>query len=320
MSEWRLGIDIGGTKVAFVLGDAAGATRAQSRIPAPHSGDQARDLEAVVAGCRALLAGEGAAPADLGAVGVALPGPLEPASGRVIEAPNLPGWGPLSVRDVLAEALGAPVALENDANAAALAEWRFGAGQGAERMVYLTMSTGVGGGLVLDGALYRGVLASAGEVGHSPVEWDGLPCACGRRGCLEAYIGGAALGERLRRETPDDSAILALAGSRESIGPEVWLDAVRAGDAYAQRELDRYNHYLAWGITQLVFTLAPDRIVLGTIPRAAGEALCFEPVRRQVRARIWPFLRERLEIVPAGLGAELPARAALCVAELALEA
>lgn len=318
MSEWRLGIDIGGTKVAFVLGDPAGSIRGRSRISTPGSGDQARDLEAIVAGCRALLAGEGVDPGELGAVGVALPGPLDPASGRVIEAPNLPGWGPLSVRDVLAEALGAPVALENDANAAALAEWRFGAGRGADRMVYLTMSTGVGGGLILDGALYRGVLASAGEVGHSPVEWDGLPCACGRRGCLEAYIGGAALGDRLRRETPEDSAVLSLAGSRDAISPKVWLEAARRGDAYAQRELDRYNHYLAWGIVQLVFALAPDRVVLGTIPTAAGETLCFEPVRRQVRERIWPFLRERLEIVPAGLGEELPARAALCVADLAV--
>ncbi len=316
----RLGIDIGGTKVALVLGEADGAIRAQTRYPAPRSGSQARDLETLIDACRALLAGEGAGAVDLEAVGVALPGPLDTASGRVIEAPNLPGWGPLSVREVLADGLGAPVALENDANAAALAEWRFGAGQGVARMVYLTMSTGVGGGLVLDGALYRGVLSSAGEVGHLPVEWDGLPCACGRRGCLEAYIGGAALGERLRRDTPEDSAVLALAGSRDAIRPEAWLDAARRGDAYALGELARYNHYLAWGITQLVFTLAPDRIVLGTIPTAAGEALCFAPVREQVHERIWPFLRERLEIVPTALGAELPARAALCVADLALEA
>ncbi len=315
----RLGIDIGATKVALALGDAAGEVLAQSRYPFDRSGDQARDLETLAAAVEALLLEQGLAPAVLEAVGVAAPGPLDLESGRVIAAPNLPGWGEISVRGWLASRFGVPVALENDANAAALAEWRHGAGRGVERMVYLTMSTGVGGGLVLDGKLYRGLYSSAGEVGHMPIEWDGLLCACGRRGCLEAYIGGAALGARLRRETPEGSAVLALAGGRDAIRPEHWLQAARKGDGYAQRELDRYNDYLARGIVQLVFILAPDRVVLGTIPMAAGEALCFAPVRSLVRERIWPFFGERFEIVPAALGEALPARAALCVADLALQ-
>jgi glucokinase len=212
-----------------------------------------------------------------------------------------------------AEFPGVPVHLENDANAAALAEWRFGAGQGARHLVYLTMSTGVGGGLVLDGRLYRGT-GGAGEVGHIPVEWDGEPCGCGRRGCLEAYVGGRCWSERLARMTPADSRVAALAGGAARARPEHVIAAAREGDAFARAELDRWNHYLARGLTVLSFVLAPELFVLGTIAAAAGEALSLAPLRRSLAERVWPAIARRCEIRASALGSDRAFYAALSAA------
>ena len=309
-----LGLDIGGTKLALAVGDERGRIAARRRRAMRPSGSARRDVDAMLAEARELLSEAGVAPGALRGVGVAAPGPIDFQRGEIEAPPNLPGWGRVPLAAWFSEALGAPVRLENDANAAALAEWRFGAGQGARNLVYLTMSTGVGGGLVLDGRLYRGARGGAGEVGHMPVEWDGEPCGCGRRGCLEAYVGGRCWGERLRRETPDGSEVMRRAGAREAIRPEHAVEAARAGDAFARAELERWNHYLARGLTALCYALTPEVFVLGTIAVAAGEELCLEPVRRAVADAVWPTLFEGTEIRAAALGADAPYYAALCAA------
>jgi glucokinase len=309
-----LGIDIGGTKLALAVGDSSGRIFAHRRRPTEASGDAEADLRRIAADARSLLDEAGVSLDDVACIGVSVPGPFDRKRGLLLEPPNLPGWNQAPVRRVLADALGRPVHLENDANAAALAEWRFGAGRGFQHLVYLTMSTGIGGGLILDGRLYRGRADGAGEVGHIPVEWDGEPCACGMRGCLEAYAGGAAWARRLRAIAPVDGRVAALAGGREHATPEHLVAAAREGDAFALGELARFNRYLARGIATLIFSLAPEVVILGTIPTAAGDALCLDPVRELVAARVWPLLGEGVEIRPAGLGAELGDYAGLSVA------
>jgi len=313
----RLGFDVGGTKVAVALGDAAGAVLARARIPFPATGDPARDLARMIEAAEALLRERDARLEDVEAVGVSAPGPLDAARSRILSPPNLPGWKDVALVDRFAEATGAPVALENDADAAALAEWRHGAARGARHAVYLTMSTGVGGGLVLGGRLHRGA-GSAGEVGHAPVEWAGEPCACGLRGCLEAYVGGAAWARHLRRVAAPDGRVAALAGGVGGIRPEHLLAAAREGDGFARSELARWNDYLTRGIVWLVMVLAPEVIVLGTIARAAGESLCLAPVREAVARHSWARPAGAVRIVASALGDELPERAALAVADLAL--
>ncbi|MCA9511233.1 MAG: ROK family protein [Myxococcales bacterium] len=314
------GVDIGGTKVAFAIADGAGRLLLQRRRPTEPSGSAARDLARMADDLRALLAELGATPSALAAVGVSVPGPMDPEAGVLLRPPNLPGWQRAPVRAALEAALGCPVAIENDANAAALAEWRFGAGRGHRDLVYLTMSTGVGGGLVLDGRLHRGARAGAGEVGHVAVEWPGETCGCGLRGCLEAYVGGRAWTQRLQRATPADSLVARLAGGAALARPEHVVEAARAGCAFALSELDRFNEYLARGIAALAFTLDPALVVLGTICVAAGEDLCFAPLRAKLRARLWPEFADHLAIAPDALGDELPARAGVGVALHALEA
>jgi glucokinase len=308
-----LGIDIGGTKVALALGDEQGTLLAQKRRPSQFSSDVERDLDELASETRALCDEAGVPFASVCAVGVSAPGPLDPASGDLLDPPNLSGWKRVPLRRLLADRFGIPVHVENDANAAALAEWRFGAGRGFEHVVYLTMSTGVGAGLVLGGRLYTGKFVAAGELGHAPVVWEGERCACGQRGCLEAYVGGAAWTRRLAATTPAASRVAALAGGAAQARPEHVVAAAREGDAFALAELARFNDHLARGLTTLVFQLAPEVVILGTIPTAAGEALCLAPVRAQVLAHVWPLLGRELRIVASGLGARLPFLAGICV-------
>lgn len=296
------------------MGDETGRLRAVRRRPTELSGSATRDVARLADDARALVAEAGLALADLEAVGVSLPGPLDPAGDRVLDPPNLPGWHDVPVRALLADALdGLPVHLENDANAAALAEWRFGAGRGLRSLVYLTMSTGVGGGIIEEGRLVRGRTWSAGEIGHSVLEWEGEPCFCGLRGCVEAYIGGRAWARRLARVAPAESRVVALAGEAAKASPVHVVQAAREGDAFALSEIGRFNRYLAQTIVTLAFTLDPDAVILGTIVAAAGETLVLEPVRRLVRARTWPRIAEGLQIRAATLGEEQPCYAGLCV-------
>jgi glucokinase len=310
-----LGFDIGATKLAVALGDDAGGIAARRRRPIRASGDPRADVDAMLRDAHELLAEAGVPVSGLRGVGVAAPGPIDFARGTVESPPNLPGWRSVPICEWLGAAFAAPVHLENDANAAALAEWRFGAGRGARHLVYLTMSTGVGGGLVLDGRLYRGT-GNAGEVGHMPVEWGDAaePCGCGRRGCLEAYVGGRRWTERLARITPQTSEVAALAGAPAHARPEHVIAAAREGDAFALGELARWNRYLARGITALSYLLAPEVFVLGTIATAAGEALTLDPLRRMLADVMWAPLGAPSEIRASALGADGPYYAALCAA------
>jgi len=309
-----LGIDIGGSKIAYAYANGQGEILARTRRPSEPTGDARADLSRIADDIRTLLGEAGAGAEDLVQIGVSVPGPLDAQRRHVVRPPNLPGWESVAVTDWLEEEFSCAVALENDANAAALAEHRFGAGQGARDMVYLTMSTGVGGGLILGGRLHRGRDGNAGEWGHTPVEWPGEVCACGLHGCLEAYIGGAALARRLRAHAPDGSACLTLAGSRDALTPVHWIEAARDGDQWALNEVDRFNRYLARAIVHIAFSLAPEAVVLGTIAVAAGETLCFAPLRALVAEHIWPHQAPSLRILPAELGDDLAYRAGLCVA------
>lgn len=315
--EFLLGIDIGGTKTQIALGRADGELLREAHLEAWTSGDFERDLETIAACAHRLLDEAGATADEIDAIGVSAPGPLDPVAGVIRRAPNLAGWVEVPIRARLEQRLGRPVRLENDANAAALAEWRFGSGRGSRAFVYLTMSTGVGGGLVLDGRLYRGARYGAGEIGHIPVVPGGRRCVCGLRGCLEAYTGGAALARRIREDLEAGAASSIrerVAGDPSRVSARVWVEAVRAGDAYAVRLYEEWLDRLAQGLAIVVLALDPDRIALGTIV-AHNTDLFLVPLRERLFERIWPHLRDTA-VVAIELGERLPAYAGLCTALL----
>ncbi len=311
-----LGIDIGGTKLNVALGRAGGELVREARIDGWTSGNATRDLARIAETARDLLTAARLEPSELAAIGVSAPGPLDPAAGVVRDAPNLPGWHEVPISAELSRAFGRPVRLENDANAAALAEWRFGAGRGSRAFAFLTMSTGVGAGFILDGRLYRGARYGAGEVGHMPVVPNGRECACGLRGCLEAYTGGAALAARLRADVAA-GATTSLASDSAGLSAERWVAAVRGGDAYALAVFEEYLDVLAQGLAIVILSLDVDCIALGTIV-SRNPDLFLGPLRARVNDRVWPRLRDT-RIVPAELGERLCAYAGLCTALLELE-
>jgi glucokinase len=312
-----LGVDLGGTKISVrlwkeVLDRTIEEPRLEGSQPVVWRtlpGGPDPNIEKMLDAAKSLLAAPAFRGGRLAAIGVSGGGPLDPESGRILSVPNLPGWVDVPIVRRLAEPLEAPAYLENDANACAVAEWQRGAGRGAKNLAFLTCSTGIGAGLILDGRLYRGARRLAGEVGHMTIVPGGLPCGCGARGCLEAYASGAGMARRL--------AILREAG--DAPGHDLPADAkgvverAKTGDAWAVGFLRETAEHLAVGIANLVFALDLERVILGTIPTASGDLL-FRPVREAVTRRLWPVFREGLEIVPSQLWPEIGDHAALAVA------
>jgi glucokinase len=305
-----LGVDLGGTKTAVSLWSQLACgdlTRIERASWATEEGGPLPTIERIVdEGARmvaSLEAGGGAV--RLAGIGISGGGPLDPERGLIISVPNLPGWTDVPIARLLSERLGATTRLENDANACAVAEWLHGAGRGARSLAFLTCSTGIGAGLILDGRLYRGSRFLAGEAGHQVIVPDGLPCGCGNLGCLEAYASGAGIARRLANLRLADPGLPASA--REVV------ERARGGDPFSRGFLRETAEYLAMGIANLVFILNPERIILGTIAVGAG-ALLLDPLRESLRRRVWPPLLEGLEVVPALLGADLGDWAAMVVA------
>jgi glucokinase len=276
-----IGLDVGGTKIAAALVDESGAVVRQVRVPTPLDPDGA--LDAMV-GAIVELDAPGAP------VGVGMAGFVGLDSSTVVLAPNL-GWRNEPLGRRLADRLAVPVRVENDANAAAWAEARFGAAAGRAAVVCVTVGTGVGGGVVTDGQLQRGGFGSAGEIGHLPVVPDGRPCGCGQRGCLEQYASGTALVRAARRAL----------GVPDLDGPAV-TELARRGDPAARALLGEIGTWLGVGLVALAAVLDPECFVIGGGVADAGEDL-LGPTRDSFLRRL-PGGQQRVtaEVLAARLG------------------
>ena len=240
-------------------------------------------------------------------IGIGAPGPLDPRTGIVIDCPNLPGFENYPLRDRIAHQTGIPTIVENDANAAAVGEHQFGAGKGFANMVYLTISTGIGGGIIADGHIYWGDRGVAGEIGHMIVEPHGPRCNCGNIGCLEAVAAGPAIARNARGAIAAGRAsrILELTPGRdpEQITARIVTDAAKEGDPLGMELLAHAGFYIGIGVCNLLHILNPGRIVIGGGVSFAGDLL-FGPIRKTVDERAPLVFRENVQIVPAALGDE----------------
>jgi len=258
-SALTIGVDIGGTKIAAGVVDAAGAVLART-IRATDPEDPA-GIEASVVAC----VRERQADHDVAGVGVAAAGFISPDRSRVLFAPNI-AWRDHPLAERLGDALGTPVVIENDAHAAAWAEYRFGAGAGARDLVMLTLGTGLGGAIVSDGRLVRGAFGAGAELGHLKVNPSGHRCGCGHEGCWEAYVSGTALRKAARAAVvayPDLAApLLARAGGGRITGVHV-TRAAREGDARASELLNRMGWWRGVGLASLTATVDPGLVVIG---------------------------------------------------------
>jgi glucokinase len=294
-----IAVDLGGTKLlAGVLSDDGVVVKRTVRPTVVESQEALlAELDAAIGELRE---------EDVGAIGVGLPSTIDQRVGRAVSSVNIPLAG-IDFREHLTTRFGLPAAIENDANAAALAEHRFGAGRGSQHMVMLTLGTGVGGGLILNGELYRGAVGAAGELGHITLDLDGPPCqgTCPGFGHLEALASGTAtdhLAEKIAADRPDGDLGRAATAGR-TVDAHLAVDLAAEGPGDARELLEKVGFVLGTGIASLVNVFNPELVVIGGGFARAGDLL-LEPARKVVAERALLPARELVRIVPALLGAE----------------
>lgn len=251
------------------------------------------------------------------AIGVAAPGPLYSESGLLLYAPNLPGWENVPLKERLEEMLGIPTFVGNDANLAALGEHRFGAGRGVDDLIYLTISTGIGGGIVVGGKLFEGGQGLGGEVGHIIVEADGPPCLCGSRGCLEALAAGPAIANAAREaiaEGRSSTLLDRVGGDPDRITAREVNLAAQEGDELSREMFERAGTYIGVALVSLMYLFNPSLFILGGSVTKAGDLL-FEPIRRVIRDRAPEVYQQNTSIRRAGLGDDVGLAGAVAFAQ-----
>ena len=312
-----IGVDIGGTKCAVTFGreDAAGF-----RI-ADKTGFATTDVQGTIQGLKdgiaAILERNGLQAAEVSGIGISCGGPLDSRRGVVLSPPNLPGWDNIPIVRILSEAFGIPAAIQNDANACALAEWRFGAGKGSRNMAFLTFGTGLGAGLVLDGKLYSGTNDNAGELGHLRLSPFG-PVGYGKAGSFEGFCSGSGIRQLAQSAVKERLQM----GGKVAWCPDGDLEAITAkdvaiaaseGDELALRVMRTSAEFLGAGLSILIDIINPEVIVIGSI-YTRNEAF-FKPLMQAVIDReALPLAAAVCRVVPAALGEEIGDYAALAVA------
>lgn len=295
------GIDLGGTKILSVAVGPDGRVLGEDLRPTEAAGGPDHVLGRMRDSLLAAVRAAGPQP-ELAALGVAAPGPIDFERGVVVEVPNLPGWENLPVAARLSELLGCPAILENDANAAALGEFTAGAGKGTRNLVYLTVSTGIGGGLVLDGRLYRGSDGAAGELGHIPLVAGGPRCGCGAQGCLEALASGPAIARDAAELVAAGRApILAELAAGRSVTAEMVHEAAQRGEAGARTVIEQAGRHLGAGLVAFTNIFNPDIIVIGGGAAKIG-ALLLDPALGHLYSAAMRPARDRVRVIPAALG------------------
>jgi glucokinase len=313
-----IGVDIGGTKVAAGLVDSSGKIGSHVRTPMAANGPPEAGLAAVTSAIDSLIASAGG-PASVRGIGICAPGPLDPSTGVVINPPNLPCWRNFPLAAEISKLYSAPVKVDNDGNAAALAEALWGAGRGYRNVFYTTLGTGIGTGIVFDGHIYHGRTGAAGEGGHVSIDYRGPHCGCGKPGCIEVLASGPAIARRARAKLADStahSAILDLAGGTvDAVSSEMVGQAFTAGDPLAREVLLETVDLLALWLGNTVDLLEPDVMIMG-----GGVSSMLLPLFDDLRDHLPRYCvnsrcRE-IPLVPACYGADagIAGGAALCSA------
>jgi glucokinase len=303
-----LGVDVGGTKTAVIL--SAHPPEALARIEFATLPDQGpeRALQLIVDSARSLLAQHGL---GVKAVGVSCGSPLDRVKGIIQAPPNLATWLDVPIRSLLEEAFDAPCQVENDANAGAVAEHRYGAGVGTDHMVFLTLGTGLGAGIIANGCLYLGANGDAGEIGHVRLSPTG-PVGYHKAGSIEGWSSGGGIAQLAARVLARPGRSSRLRGVENVTARDVGV-AAQAGDAVARRILRRSGERLGQTMAMLIDVLNPQRIVLGGLAWRMGEPF-MAPMRRVMEREALPQTLRACEVVPAALGEKIGDVAAMCVA------
>lgn len=294
-----VGVDLGGTKIATGLLDNSGRMRSRSQ-KASAGLKSSEEVISTIVDTIVEVSGE----YHIAGVGVASPGAVDTRGGIIQNGVNLPGWNGISLQAELESRLKTPAKLINDANAAAWGEYIYGAGRGSQSMVYVTLSTGIGSGLVLDGNLFLGSNSFAGELGHTVIDPHGAVCGCGQRGCWETYASGTAIARIAGEAIAESAAASQVTTLAEAEGAPVSakhvFQAAGMGDAVANATIDQVIHYTGLGLMNIIHSFNPDCIVIGGGVSRAGISF-FEPLIRKTEELVMEPYRGTFKIKPAEL-------------------
>ena len=285
-ARWMIGVDVGGTKVAAGFVNASGEMGERLRVPMNPRGTADEGFAAVTSVLDRLLQEKGASSRAEIAIGICAPGPLDPWTGVVLNPPNVPCWRNFPLAAQIQKRYGVDARVDNDANAAALAESLWGAGRGCGNVFYACIGTGIGTGIVLDGKIFHGRTGSAAEGGHVSIDFRGPRCNCGKKGCIEALASGTAIARRVQEAIRADSergaGLLALAGGDAAgIRSAMVAQAADAGDLLAREILSETIEYLAIWLGNIVDLLEPEVMILG-----GGVAMMLQPHFSEIHARM----------------------------------
>jgi glucokinase len=305
-----VGVDIGGTKVAAGLVTADGEIVSHVRVPMVGNASAQDGLNAVLSAIAKAL------PTDsrtIGGIGICAPGPLDPRSGVILNPPNLPCWRNFPLADEVQKAYSVPVKVDNDANAAALAEAHWGAARGCNNVFYATLGTGIGTGIVFDGKIYHGRTGAAGEGGHVSIDYRGPICVCGKPGCIEVFASGTSIVKRVRARIAAGSLTEMADGNAKSITGEMVAKALTAGDALANEIMAETAEMLSVWMSNMIDLFDPEIIVIG-----GGAATLYRPFFDTIRKRVAELAinprADEIPITSARYGADsgVAGGAALC--------
>jgi glucokinase len=299
-----LAIDLGGTKILSAVIDNKGVIHARDHSVTPAALGMEAVVEAITASVQRAIDQVSAHISEMRAVGIGAPGPSNPGKGIIFTSPNLPGWENIPISDIIGNIFKKEVYLINDANAAAVAEHRFGAGCNTRNMIYITVSTGIGGGVILDDRLLTGSIGTAAELGHMTINDTGPLCNCGNTGCWEALASGTALAREARnriKEGAKSKMVDLVSGDIEKISARTVQEAAEENDGVAKDLIARTGYYLGVGLANLINIFNPELIIIGGGVSNIGKML-FDPAFETARKRAYTVAYEALRFAAPKLG------------------
>ncbi|QRG70182.1 ROK family protein [Brevibacillus choshinensis] len=302
-NEYAIGLDLGGTKILAGLVDSEGRVVSQKQLPTSSEDGEKAVISRVLAAIEAVMLEVSVDRNQIRGVGIASAGVIDSAKKEVIFASNL-GWRDVPIGNLIQERFDLPASLMNDANASAVAEWMWGAGKGTQNMIYVTVSTGVGAGIICNGRLLLGHDGSAGEFGHISIDWNGPICSCGNRGCLENYASGTAIENVARaRMVSKESSLSGSLSEGESLTAKQIGEAALQGDPFSIDILKQAGFYLGIGATSLIHLFNPEMIVFGGGVMNAAPVI-LEEIEKSLKERCIPGLASQVRVELNQLGIE----------------
>ena len=302
--KYRVGVDIGGTNVKIALVDKKGEILFSKTVPTRAEMGYEYTVGNIKQSIKELIEEAKIEKNAIEGIGFGFPGQIDCDNGIVRILPNIPGWINVPIADIMQKEFNVPVKVDNDVRCAALAELNYGAGSGCKNLICITIGTGIGSGLIVNGKLVRGASNAAGEIGHIKLSLhDGPICGCGDMGCMEAYASGPAIVAMAKEYVAGGKStkFREIAGSVDAITPAIVARAAKEGDVVAQRIFQIMGEYIGTGLASVVNLLNPEKIVIGGGVADAGDIL-IEPLKSALKNRAMPIQGAAVDIVPAQLG------------------